>query len=48
LRQQLDVLVNNHNTDIHKEIKKSLIEHKQLNIKIKELTSALFDKEKVV
>lgn len=48
LREQLDVLVNNHNSDISKEIKRHLVEHTELNLKIKELTNALYDKEKIV
>jgi hypothetical protein len=46
LRSQLDILINNHNTDISKEIKKHLVEITALNIKIKQLISSLSDKEK--
>ena len=48
MREQLDILVNNHNNDISKEIKRHLVEHTALNLKIKEMNGVVFDKEKLL
>lgn len=48
LRTQLNTLVNNHNIDIKEELKKHLLENKDLNLTIQKLTNQLIDAQNCI